>query len=347
MSITQAELARKFKVSRMTISRALRNLRGVGKKLREKILGVAREQGYNPESGYEARRLRSLASGTHHESKVICVIAWNLYSQCSEGMDFNQRILKGIWDGAQAMDNEIVMVPRVGKTLPRVVLRRQVDGVIWLLSDENILRGGHIACPVPWVSVLFEIPGTDVVKIDNVGSARSIGSHLASLGHRKVAFVGPDSPQANERLEGLRLGLQEGGATIPDDFVCKEPFAMAPRTTDQLMARLFERNGSDGRGWTAVAVYNDFMAATVIRFLRARGLKVPDDVSVTGFDGISSITPDEPVTTAVVPLEELGGEAVRLLGWRMKHPNAPRRRIMLEAPFKKHGTSAPPGMLRI
>lgn len=343
MPITQGELAEEFKVSQMTVSRALRGTLGVGTKLRAAILKRAQEGGYSAESSFEARSLRSLAFGTRRETKVICVIVRDMASVTGTNSTFNHLILMGILDSAKSADTEIIVAPHVESELPRVVLRRQVDGVIWLLSDINILKGAH--CPVPWVSLLFDVPGADVVAIDNTSAAQAIGRHLAGLGHRQVAFIGPDSPLARERLEGLRAGLRESDGQVPDTAVCLERFAMSPPTTERLMTRLWEQSGAapGARPWTAVAVYNDFMAITAMRFLHAKGLRIPQDVSVTGFDGIcpEGMQPPVPIATAVIPLADLGGEAVQLLDWRLKHPGAPRRRILLDARFEARATTGP------
>lgn len=347
MSITQGELAREFKVSQMTVSRALRGSQGVGKKLKTAILRKARELGYNPEASFEARALRRRASGTRHETNVICVIVWDMDSADGKSATFNHRILKGVLTGARAAGNEVIVAPHVQSVLPRVVLRRQVDGVIWLLGDENLLHG-MTECPVPWVSLLFDVPNADVVAIDAAAAARAIGQHLTALGHRQVAFVGPESPLAHERLAGLRAGLREGGGDVAAEAVCLEPFAMSPKSTRQLMDRLWQQTVTDRkRPWSVVAAYNDYMAISVIEYLRGKGLRVPGDVSVTGFDGF---LPDNeqspsPITTATVPLEDIGAEAVQVLDWRLKHPDAPRRRLLLEAPFAARATTGPAARL--
>lgn len=343
MAITQGELAEEFKVSQMTISRALRGSEGVSKKLRQAILQKAQERGYSPEESFEARSLRRRAFGARSATKVICVIVWDVALAGGTGAPFNQRILRGVVASAQAAGTEVIVAPHMQAQLPRVVLRRQVDGVVWLLTDTHV-RHGATVCPVPWVSLLFDVPGADVVGVDNALAAHALGQHLANLGHRQVAFIGPASPLARERLAGVRAGLATRGGAVPDALVSCAPLAMGPASTERLMAQLWEQSGARPGAcpWTAVAVYNDFMAATVMRWLQARGLRVPQDVSVTGFDG--TLPSDQPaavpLTTAVIPLEELGAEAVRLLDWRLQQPTAPRRRVLLEAAFAVGGSTA-------
>ena len=117
---------------------------------------------------------------------------------------------------------------------------------------------------------------------------------------------------------------------------------MTVRMTDQLLA--IARNEV---GFTALMAYNDYMAAGVILRLRERGVRVPEDVSVVGFDNVRPAWYDGPdITTAAMPLEDLGAEAARLVYWRLAHPAAPRRRLALTAPFVPGETTRQVGRSR-
>jgi DNA-binding LacI/PurR family transcriptional regulator len=84
--------------------------------------------------------------------------------------------------------------------------------------------------------------------------------------------------------------------------------------------------------FTVIAAYNDYMAVTVLRSLRERGVRVPEDVSVTGFDGaLSGLVSERGITTVALPLEDLGAEAMRLLAWRFASPAALRRKALIES----------------
>ena len=93
------------------------------------------------------------------------------------------------------------------------------------------------------------------------------------------------------------------------------------------------------RRFTAIACYNDWFAVHAIKYLNARGLRVPEDISVTGFDGVTPLWYDGPkLTTCAVPLEEIGAEAARFLDWRIEHPNAIRRTLMVETELAEGGS---------
>jgi DNA-binding LacI/PurR family transcriptional regulator len=85
------------------------------------------------------------------------------------------RLLRGIERGAKSAGNELMIAPSVvGDRLPRVVARRQVDGVVWALSDEDF-RFHEPTCPVPLVSVLFPAPGADLVAVNDHEAMRTCG----------------------------------------------------------------------------------------------------------------------------------------------------------------------------
>jgi DNA-binding LacI/PurR family transcriptional regulator len=246
------------------------------------------------------------------------------------GVDFFGRLRDGMRRGARECASEIMSCPEPVSVWPAVVARKQVDGVV-LLWGDNLSPLPQSACPVPQV-YLFDGPGhVDVVTVDNYGGGVQLGAYLGEMGHRRVAFVGPETNLARERLAGLRTGLERSGGECPSDVV-----RMHLRSGGQGSGPVDDLLGGETRPevirerFTAIMFYNDFFAVHGINRLRELGVRVPEDVSVVGFDGVSNANRDTTkLCTCAIPLEELGAEATRFVYWRIEHPNAVRRTLVL------------------
>ena len=189
MAITQKELAQILGIAQMTVSRCLRGAPNVSFRTHEAVLAAARQYGYSLDNQFAASALQHRRSGRPHATNVICAIIREIPGEFT---GFHQRLLDGVCDGAAQFGSEVIVAPRMEEDYPRVVRRKQVDGVVHLLSD-GVLEKGIPDCPVPWVSILFDVSGADVVTVDNRAAMRDLGCHLARLGHRRFAFIGPDT----------------------------------------------------------------------------------------------------------------------------------------------------------
>jgi LacI family transcriptional regulator len=148
------------------------------------------------------------------------------------------------------------------------------------------------------------------VTIDNVAGARDMTTHLLDHGHRRIAFVaGPDHLRTSHlRLAGYRGALADAGVLSDPDLVESGLFTTegGAKATASLLAR--------SPDLTAIFAANDVMAFGVLHELSDRGLRVPDDVSVAGFDDISMARfALSPLTTVRVPMGELGQQGAQLV----------------------------------
>lgn len=341
MVMTQKKLAALLKISQMTVSRALANHPHVDEKLRARILKVAGKRGYTREANHAAEVMRRRARGELQSNSILCAMI-NIPQDSNDDQSFPGRLLKGVCMAAKDLDLEVVLPVCSQGDIPLVVARKQVDGVVRLPSQDD-MDENRLACPLPWVSLFFDVKHVDVVTIDNVAGSRTVGRHLAGLGHRRVAFIGPESAIARERLAGLRSALTEVGTEIPDDLVYLHRWAGGEESTKALLEELLTAHplvpGAARQPFTALVAYNDYMAVAAIRHLHAEGIRIPDDLSVAGFDGaVPRGFRDCRVTTALVPLETIGSEAVRLLSERLKNPKRPRQRLVLGAELSQGQT---------
>jgi LacI family transcriptional regulator len=150
-----------------------------------------------------------------------------------------------------------------------------------------------------------------VVDYDNTGGAHAITEYLLGLGHRRILYVGgPEQLSVHQaRVAGFRRAHASRGLEVDKRLI--QPGAFSRRFGYERTAQLL-RDGSAG-GFTAVFGANDGVAVGVMQALREAGLRVPQDVSVVGYDDIplaAEVTPT--LTTVHLPLEQMGREAVRL-----------------------------------
>jgi len=173
-------------------------------------------------------------------------------------------------------------------------------------------------------------PG-DTVMPDNLGGARALALALADLQHRVIGVIsGPHQLTTTyDRLAGFRLGLQEAGLELPSDRVVGGDFSReaGARGAAQLLDRV--------PGLTAIFALNDVMAVGALSLLRERGIQVPEEVSLCGFDDIPIVKDLWPALTSVqVPMVEMGERALALAlqppGTEIRVEHLPTR-LMLRA----------------
>ena len=254
---------------------------------------------------------------------------------------------EGVAFAAEAHGYALYFISPLHGSLARAMGRATVDGVVAIgLSDdhpevEQIRRAG-----VPIVLVdSSALPDHGSIDVDDQDGARMAAEHVIGLGHRDVLIVGVEPPApstvidpgsvSGRRLRGYREAFDAVGVTIPDDRI-----VVGPASIEGGIAALETAWQKGGRP-TAVLAMSDAMAIGVMRALRGRGLAIPADVSIVGFDDIDLAQHvDPPLTTVHQPIRRKGEEAVRLLltviegrdaagpsidGWRRRSSSAVRR----------------------
>ncbi len=253
----------------------------------------------------------------------------------------------GFAEGYSVILGNSDLSPVKQETYIDVLLAKRVDGFI-LASSGLIPRvDGHDAVErvleagVPCVVVdrdLGEMP-VDQVLVDNDRGGYLAGEHLVTLGHRRIAcLVGPhDLTPSAGRIAGFRRALADGGLDVAAEHLVRgngrpDGGAAAART-------LLEQ----GLGITAVFAFNDQMATGAIGAFQRAGCRVPEDISVAGFDDIPSAAAIYPsLTTVAQPFGELGTVGVRLLLDRIEQRDAPWQRVLLETRLVVRESTGPP-----
>lgn len=304
MSATIKQVAREARVSVATVSRVFNEKGPVRSETRQRILEVASRLGYAPHA--MARSLITKKTGT------VGVLLPDLYGE------FFSEVIRGV-DLAARHDGYHILVSSSHSDRSEVeavlrALRGRIDGLV-VMSPEADARalGANLPGTLPIVLLNCRVEGTafDSINIDNYGGALAMIRHLASLGHRRIAHVkgAPSNNDALERLLGYRDAMQplvgdEGteALEIQGDFGEESGY----RAGGEIL-RMRPRP-------TAVFAANDGMAIGLLSALQEAGLRVPEDIAVTGFDDIPIarfLTP--PLTTVRLAIADLGALAVQRL----------------------------------
>jgi DNA-binding LacI/PurR family transcriptional regulator len=314
---TLSTVAEAVGVSRMTVSNAYNRPDQLSPALRERILETARELGY-PGPDPVARTLSRGRTGT---AGVIFDQPLPLAFSDPAAVLF----LEGIATECETRAIGLTLVPRL-ETGVSLVEGALVDGFVLYCTPEDDVRLAAVRRRrVPYVRVDYA-PGEDTldVGIDDAGAAREICEHLLALGHRRFAIVLPDEGGGDTPAEAKRLAqhnvvaarlagwgeaLRAAGVdwdAVPVAVVTEHDRSDARRGVGSLLDRAPRP--------TAVLAFSDLLALDVLEAARRRGIPVPAELSIAGFDDIpAAALSSPPLTTIRQPHIDKGVHAVRLL----------------------------------
>jgi LacI family transcriptional regulator len=206
--------------------------------------------------------------------------------------------------------------PDLMKEYPRLLEERAVDGFLLL----NTPAAFESTLPTVAVSAHNDTSGVTNVVLDHRLAAELALEHLHQLGHRRIAFM--KGPQIIPDTEYRWNGILQVAKTLkievrPELSIQLEADSWSPEVGYQPMKTLLERT----RDFTAIFCFNDISAIGVIRAIYDAGLRVPEDISVVGFDDIISAAYHKPsITTVRQPLRKMGSEGAQILLDLIAHP---------------------------
>jgi DNA-binding LacI/PurR family transcriptional regulator len=298
------DIARLAGVSHCTVSRALHHSPLIHPKTAERIREIARRSGYVPNA--VARSLVSRSTRT--VGVVVTTIADPFIGEVVEGIETtaNEHGYSVILANSNA-------VPELEMKVVDSFSQRRVDGILVAASRVGALHGKHLAgTNVPIVLINNQHPGEFVhsVGIDNISASRELVGHLLQLGHRRIAYIGDHSGYQSdaERFTGYRTALKAARITIDQALVVRGDGK--PEEGERAAIQLLELADPP----TAIFCYNDMTALGALRAAGNRGLRIPDDLAIAGFDDlfVASYT-SPPLTTIRQPKQEMGRRAMSIL----------------------------------
>jgi DNA-binding LacI/PurR family transcriptional regulator len=278
VAISLKDVAEHAGVSVKTVSNVVNGYRHVTPATRQRVQRVIDELGYRP--NLTARHLRKGRTG------IIALALPEL------GNPYFAELADAVINYAAGLDRIVLLDHTYGRRDQEVLFAqgfraRLIDGLILSpieLENEDLLARGHDAPLVLLGEREYEAP-YDHIAIDNVAAARTATQHLLDLGRRRIAFIGARHDRSRQpahlRLRGWRETVTAAGAAADDALVASTD-GYTRRDGAQAMARLLD----SGTAPDAVFCYNDLIAIGAMRTLTERGLRVPEDVAVVGFDDI-------------------------------------------------------------
>ncbi|GLX77364.1 DNA-binding transcriptional regulator CytR [Thalassotalea insulae] len=311
-------------VSTATVSRALKNPDMVNVKTRERIFKAIAEAGYRP---------NVLASSVKTgRSNSLVVLVPNLSNP------FFLKIIQGIEQAAQESGYSVLLGDTQGDPAREheyagMVLSNRADGLIHLDHSFPFSKNDErLAENVAMVSVCERIVADKkypVVELDNYSACRALANHLVSYGHQNFGVIcgQKESQIYRDRLGGIKSVLTEEAIELDDSLVVGGEYSIEAGETG---ARELLANPNRP---TAIFCFNDDIAIGAIHEIKKHGLRVPDDISVVGFDNIKvSGYIDPPLTTIDQPAYEMGRTAVEVVLQQIKNKTLLRDREIL--PFR-------------
>lgn len=305
------EVAKAAGVSTSTVSRALRNDRRITERTRTLVEKAAQQLNYVPKMAAQ------VLAGS--DVRVLGMVLPHI-----EGTYYSELVV-GFETRASELDCSVVILQANRGPDRRTAIRRltgYTDAVAFLaksFAPDQLVADTALNRPVVTVA-RTELPGTPAIFAESIRSSEQLVSHLISNGRRRIAFAGPVDPGSDieARYQGYTRAMGRAGLAAPSNIevVLEE---MAGR---QLAATMVD----DGLPYDAVVCGNDDLALALSHELQRRGVDVPGDVAVVGWDDVVAaryITPG--LTTVKQPVFELGALAAETLHKLLKGEQVPSR----------------------
>ncbi len=329
------DIAKIVGVSVMTVSKALRDEPDVSAATKAKIKKLAIDMGYVPDSSAQGLRTKT----TKLLGLVIPATTNPIYA----------RIVLAIEERAQDLGYDILLAQTQNlaereTACLRRLLSRRVDGLfitpVYRFEAEARIYQEIVARKIPTVLLGSPAPfckSFPAIEIEDLVASYNVTKHLLALGHKKIAyFTGPPAaPWAHERFEGFRRALREAGLIVDDKLV----FQAGSTIEDGAKAALQMLNENSQP--TAIQCVSDLIAIGCAETLLQQGLKIPGDISLTGFGNILAAEFYRvPLTTISQPKHRLGVAAMDTMMHLIRGENIQLKRLAAELVTRQ--STAPP-----
>ncbi|MEJ8473655.1 LacI family DNA-binding transcriptional regulator [Roseibium algae] len=336
-SVTIEDVARHVGVAKGTVSRVLNNYTDISAGTRERILAAVKELGYYPSS-----TARSLKRGRQDTLGIVVPVGGG------RGADpFLSEFIDGIARALDELDRDLLVTTansaqHVLETHERLIARRKVDGFILTRTEVNDPRIDFLQLRrFPFVAHgrTSDPRSFAWLDVDNEATFINGVEHLVGLGHQRIGFIGGpgDLNFACQRRDGYRNGLQNAGIILEPSLEVEQA--------------LTEEGGVEGARQllaletppTALLCVTDALAIGAMRLCRDRGLRVGEDVTIIGYDGLPvGAYVEPPLTTFSQSAQSAGGKIARMLIDVIEGTDPATRQELAQADLVRRSSDGPP-----
>lgn len=335
MPINQKEIADSLAISVATVSRALKGDCAISASTRAQVLEMAGRLGYNPTV---STRFRRTGECRKEEERPFCVLIQTDDDVIAEHSPVS-RYLAGMSVAAEEYRRPLLVhyirlcnreVAYEPDKLPAPLREGRATGAVLLhYYPTEVVR--RMAEQFPCVSVIYDyrVAGVDTIGMNETELVARMTDQLIADGHRRIGFTGNlrRHSWANRRFSGRVASLAAGGLDLAPELLFElDVDSSAPEQYDAIAEAVRS-------GMTALTAANDEIGYAVIHEMRQRGIRIPEELSVTGFDGIDVPLGMPRLCSARMPAEDMGAAAIRALAERSSHPAMPVRQILLDCPW--------------
>jgi LacI family transcriptional regulator len=341
----QKQIADQLELSRTTVSRCFTNHPKINPETRSKVFQLAAELGYS----YSSQRNPHAKSDSARNTVAVIV---GIEKSATRAKEPAAEILNGISEKAAA-EGLVIEIHYVDPTefLPSSRSRRIIKGVsclhwkgVVLVYDFQEEAVSNIMAKFPTVSALEDYDNVDVDCIgqDQVRGISRIMQHLNELGHRRIGFLSwkypVHTPWVERRLGAYVENIYRLGLELDPNLILNlKRDEQTP--LDELTTQVAERVSHGVCAWVCAA---DHQAYHLINELKSHGISVPEDCSVTGYDGQPPAEGAQQVTTIRMPFKDIGSSCITSLLRKIKHPVAMRRNLQVSGELLIGSTTAAP-----
>lgn len=308
--VTLADIAAKVGVSNVAISKALSGKPGVSEELRSRIKDIAKEMGYVSNM--------SSKTGANATGNIGVIIPENFYGDTSTFYGrLYEKVVRALYENNYYGILELLTIEdEKAVNMPKVMQDDKVDGLILLgqLNEKYIKEiVQQTDLPVFFLDTYVPFVELDTIVSDGYYGTYQLTNYLIEQGHRKIGFVGSVDSTSSiaDRYWGYRRSLRENRIEFKAEWEIRD------RGDD---GKTFDKILSSPDGFDAYVCNSDYTAHILIRNLEEAGYRVPDDVSVVGFDNFLPAGMDDGrITSYEVDIESMAGVCVKSLIKKINH----------------------------